>query len=54
MNASTCLFMFATLLISGRILAKEEAISTIKIDVKAQEYNLVEDTVEQIDSINNY
>ena len=54
MNASTCLFMFATLLISGRILAREEVISTINTEEKKQEYKLVEHTTEQIESITNH
>ena len=52
MNASTCLFMFATLLISGRILAKE-AISKINYNEKKQVLTLAEHNTEQQKSKEN-
>lgn len=51
MNASTCLFMFATLLLSGKVLAKEEVIATITNDENKQVYTFVADTNSETDSI---
>lgn len=51
MNASTCLFMFATLLLSGKILAREEVIATITNDENKQVYTFVADTNSETDSI---
>lgn len=51
MNASTCLFMFATLLLSGRVLAREEVIATITNDENKQVYTFVAETDEDTDSI---
>lgn len=51
MNASTCLFMFATLLLSGRVLAREEVIATITNDENKQVYTFVAETNEETDSI---
>lgn len=51
MNASTCLFLFATLLLSGKVLAREEVIATITNDENSQVYTFVADTNEESDSI---
>ncbi len=51
MNASTCLFMFATLLLSGKVLAREEVIATITNDENKQVYTFVADTNSETDSI---
>jgi hypothetical protein len=51
MNASTCLFMFATLLLSGRVLAREEVIATITNDENKQIYTFVAETNDETDSI---
>ncbi len=53
MNAATCLFMFATLLISGRILAKEEPISKMNHDEKKHVLTLVEQNTERSKPDNN-
>lgn len=54
MRASTCLFMFATLLLSGKILAREEIIATITNDENKQVYTFVAETNENIDSIKSF
>ena len=54
MNASTCLFMFATLLLSGRVLAKEETIATITNDENKQVYTFVAETDEETNSIKSF
>lgn len=51
MNASTCLFMFAALLLSGKVLAREEVIATITNDENKQVYTFVADTNSETDSI---
>lgn len=51
MNASTCLFMFVALLVSGKILAHEETIATITNDENKQVYTFVAETNEETDSI---
>ena len=54
MNASTCLFMFATLLLSGKILAKEEVIATITNDENKQVYTFVAVTNDSTDTIKSF
>lgn len=54
MNASVCLFMFATLLLSGKVLAREEVIATITNDENSQVYTFVADTNEETDSIKSF
>ena len=54
MNAATCLFLFTTLLISGKILAKEEIIATITNDENKQVYTFVAETNEQTDTIQSF
>lgn len=54
MNASTCLFLFASLLLSGRVLAKEEVIATITNDENKQVYTFVAETDETTDSIKSF
>lgn len=51
MNASLCLFMFASLLFSGRVLAKEEVIATITNDENKEVYTFVAQTDEENHSI---
>lgn len=54
MNASTCLFLFASLLLSGRVLAREEVIATITNDENKQVYTFVAETDEETDSIKSF
>lgn len=51
MNASLCLFMFASLIFSGRVLAKEEVIATITNDENKEVYTFVAQTDEENNSI---
>lgn len=54
MNATTCLFLFATLLSAGKVLAREEVIATITSDDNASVYTFVAETNEETDSIKSF
>ena len=54
MKAYTCLFMFATLLLSGNILAKEEVIATITNDENKQVYTFVAETNDETETITSF
>lgn len=51
MNTSLCLFMFASLVFSGTLLAKEETIATITNDENKEIYTFVAQTDEETESI---
>lgn len=54
MKVSTSLLMFATLLLSGKVLAREEIIATITNDENKQVYTFVAETNEATDSIKSF
>lgn len=51
MNTTMCLFMFVTLVFSGRVLAKEETIATITNDENKEVYTFVAQTDDETDTI---
>lgn len=51
MNTSLCLFMFASLVFSGTLLAKEETIATITNDENKEIYTFVASIDDETDSI---
>ena len=51
MNTTMCLFMFVSLILSGKILAREEVIATITNDENNEVYDFIARTDDKTDSI---
>lgn len=51
MNSTMCFFMFVTLILSGRVLAKEDVIATITNDENKEVYNMIVQTDDETNAI---
>lgn len=54
MNSAMCFFMFVTLILSGRVLAREDVIATITNDDNKEIYNMIVQSDEETNTIRGF
>lgn len=54
MNSTMCFFMFVTLILSGRVLAREDVIATITNDDNKEIYNMIVQSDEETNTIKGF